>query len=433
MTLLEPGSAAYEAHAAPPIARFAGVRPRYLARCASSGEVASALAFARREGLPLAVRSGGHDFAGRSSCDGVVIDVGPMDAVTVGDGVATIGAGARLGDVYDALAAHGRTLAGGCGPDVGVSGLTLGGGLGILGRLHGLTCDQLLAARVVLADGREVECDERREPDLFWLLRGAGAGRAGVVVEWTFRTVEAPMVTVFRLVWADGDAEEVLDAWQAWLPEAPDEIAASLLVTAPADPRLPLVAEAFGAMVGSEPAAAAALRPVGTSPATVVFEHVGYREAKRRLGLLGGEDRPAEGGDEHSRNEFLRAPVPARELVGRLREDRVAGEHRTLDFSPWGGAYTRVDAAATAFPHRDARALLKHDGSVPHGTDPAHVRRWLDDSWSLAHPYGTGGSYANFPDPGLGDEEAAYYLGNAARVREVTARYDPDGLFPAGA
>ena len=432
MTLLSPGTEEYEAHRAPAIARFLDVRPRYVARCASVADVVEALSLARREGLPVAVRSGGHDFEGRSSCDGVVVDVGPMDAVSVDGPVAVIGAGARLGDVYDALDAHGLTLAAGCGPDVGISGLTLGGGLGILGRLHGLTCDQVLSARVVLADGIVVECDESREPDLFWLLRGAGAGRAGVVVEWTFRTVPAPTVTVFRLAWAEADAEAVLDAWQEWVPDAPDEMAGSLLVSAPADPRLPLVAEAFGAMAAGPDAAEAELGRLraraGVEPVTAVFEHVGYREGKRRLGLLGGDDRPAEGGDEYSRNEFLRSAVPSAELVARLRAGRVAGEHRTLDFSPWGGAYTRVAADATAFPHRDARALLKHDANLVHGTDPAGALAWLDESWALAHPSGTGGSYANFPDPRLVDEAGAYFLGNAARVAAVRGAY---GWAPA--
>src|SRR5215218_5502388 len=175
--VLRPGSPEYEAHRAPPIARFADARPAAIARCASATDVAEALALARREGYAVAVRSGGHDFGGRSSGDGLVLDVAPMAGVTVGDGVATVGAGARLGDVYAALAAEGVTIAAGCGPDVGISGLTLGGGLGILGRAHGLTCDQVLGARVVLADGSLVECDASREPDLFWLLRGAGAGR----------------------------------------------------------------------------------------------------------------------------------------------------------------------------------------------------------------------------------------------------------------
>ncbi len=128
--------------------------------CASAADVAGAIAAAREEGLPLAVRSGGHDFAGRSSTEGVLIDVSPLDAVEVVDGGARIGAGALLGDVYDALEVHGVTLPAGCGTTVGIAGLTLGGGLGILGRLHGLLSDSLRGAQVVLADGRVVEADE---------------------------------------------------------------------------------------------------------------------------------------------------------------------------------------------------------------------------------------------------------------------------------
>ena len=150
-----------------------------MARCRTDADVGAALAYARAEGLDVAPRSGGHCFAGRSSTEGVVIDVSPMSSVSLDGEVATIGAGARLGNVYDALARDGRTLAAGCGPEVGIAGLTLGGGLGILGRLHGLTADTLLAARVVLADGSAVEASERSEPDLFWALRGSAEGSSG--------------------------------------------------------------------------------------------------------------------------------------------------------------------------------------------------------------------------------------------------------------
>ena len=162
----------------PPIPLLEHLRPQAIARCRSAADVAEALAHARRHGLAVAARSGGHCFGGRSSTEGLLVDVGPMNGVTVGDGVATIGAGARLGEVYDALDAHGLTIAGGCGPTVGIAGLTLGGGLGILGRTYGLTCDQLLGAEVVLADGRVLEVSDG---DLLWALRGAGGGRFGVV------------------------------------------------------------------------------------------------------------------------------------------------------------------------------------------------------------------------------------------------------------
>src|SRR4051795_2388628 len=175
-----PGSPGYEAVRRPAIARFHGVRPRAVVRCASAADVVAALRAAEAAGLAVAVRSGGHCFAGRSSSDGGIIDVTPLNAVTVESGRVTVGAGTRLGELYDALDRHGVTLPAGCGPTVGIAGLTLGGGLGILGRTYGLTCDSLRAAEVVLADGRVVTCDERREPDLFWALRGGGNGTLGV-------------------------------------------------------------------------------------------------------------------------------------------------------------------------------------------------------------------------------------------------------------
>ena len=156
----------------PAIKRFAHVRPSRIVACETPEQVATAL----RASEEVAIRSGGHCFAGHSSTTGTLIDVTPMDEVTLDGESATIGAGARLGNIYDALAAHGRTIVAGCGPTVGISGLLLGGGIGILGRRHGLTCDQLVSAQVVLADGRIVECDDDHHPDLFWALRGAGGG-----------------------------------------------------------------------------------------------------------------------------------------------------------------------------------------------------------------------------------------------------------------
>ncbi len=193
--VVRPGAAAYDALRRPALPSLEDVRPEAIVLCAGPEDVAAALAFARAKRLPLAVRSGGHCFAGRSTSEGVVIDVTPMDSVSVEGERATIGAGARLGAVYDALDAHGRTIPAGCGPTVGIAGLTLGGGLGILGRLHGLTSDSLRAAQVVLADGRVVDADE----ELLWALRGAGGARFGVVTSLVFATIPAPPTTAFEL------------------------------------------------------------------------------------------------------------------------------------------------------------------------------------------------------------------------------------------
>ena len=434
--VLVPGGDGYEEARRPAIARFDDIAPRALVRCSGADDVAAALALARSAGVPVAIRSGGHCFAGRSSTDGVVIDVSPMNSVSLDGEVAAVGAGARLGDVYDALAAQGRTIAAGCGPDVGIAGLALGGGLGILGRSHGLTADQLLEARVVLADGRVVEADEQHEPDLFWALRGAGGGQFGAVTSLRLRTLPAPEVTTaLQLSWPDAHAATVVGAWQEWLPGAPDAMAASLLLGASADPARPATVNVFGAMTGTSTEAAALLDELveraGVAPSYSQLSEAPYRETKRRLAEHGpGEDVP--GAHPYCKSEFFRDPMPAEaveRLVDQLVSDRRPGESRELDFSPWGGAYNGTAWDATAFPHRDARFLLKPGALLAAGADRDAARRWLARTWEITHPYGTGGAYVNFPDPELDGWERAYWGGNLERLERLKAAYDPDAVF----
>jgi FAD/FMN-containing dehydrogenase len=429
------GAPGYEEARRPPIARF-DAHPRAVVRCRTSADVSEALSLAERAGLDVAIRSGGHCFAGRSSGDGVVVDVSPMRSVSVSDGVATVGAGARLGDVYNALDDHGVTIPAGCGPEVGIAGLTLGGGLGILGRRYGLTSDQLIGARVVLADGRVVDCDRHHHEDLFWALRGAGGGQFGVVTSLVFRTVPAPAATSFHLVWPAAPGAALIEAWQSWAPDAPDELAASLLVTAETG-SAPAV-NLFGAMAGGEPETEALLDEFvargGHDPATTTIEHLPYRETKSYLAERGPGDAP-EGWHPFSKSEFFRRPLPVdaiESLLDNLAAARSAGQTRVLDFTPWGGAYNRVGADATAFAHRDERFLIKHgvmlDPEAP--SDEAHAaRRWLTRSWEIVHPWGSGGVYPNFPDPDLDEWERAYHGDNYARLARFKAEYDPDNVF----
>ncbi|GAA1846535.1 FAD-binding oxidoreductase [Asanoa iriomotensis] len=443
-----PADATYEAVRRPAIARFHHLRPRAVVQCAADADVAVAVAFARSVGLPFAVRGGGHSFEGTSSTEGMVIDLSRIGGVsfldTNGDSpsgrLVRVGAGARLGDVYDALAPAGVTIPAGCGPGVGIAGLTLGGGLGVLGRAHGLTSDALRAARVVLGDGRIVDCDEELEPELFWALRGGGNGTIGVVTSLVFASVPAPAMTSFHFTWEPEHLPAVLSAWQTWAPAAPDTMAASLVVSTPADPALMPVTSVFGAAHGTEEADVALLEEfvdrVGEPAATQTHQRAPHGETKRLLADLdvhGVPRRPD--AHAHSRSEFFAQPLSGDTLsavVALLTTDRRAGEERELDFTPWAGAYTRVATNATAFPHRTARFLLKQTVAVePDATadDRVAARDWLDRSWQLTHPAGTGGVYPNFPDPVLDNPTRAYYGVNADRLRDAVRTYDPDGTF----
>lgn len=441
--LIRPDAPAYEAARRSAMARFHDIRPQAVVRCQHPTDVAATIAFARRFTLPTAIRGGGHCFAGRSSTPGVVIDVAPMNSVTVADDLATIGAGARLGAIYDALDQHGRTIPAGCGPDVGIAGLTLGGGLGILGRTHGLTSDSLLAAEVVLADGSVVHCDDAHDADLFWALRGAGGGNFGVVTSLVFRTIPPPTATSFHVTWPYALAGELIGAWQTWAFDAPDALAAGLHLTASSDVARPPLVHVFGAMLGTEattaPLFADLAARVGADPTSATWTTRPYRATKRYLSEHGldaeGGDEPTSDGHQYSTSEFFGQCLPVEaitSLVETFVANRMSGESRELDFTPWGGAYNRVPADATAFVHRDARFLLQHTATIhPDASteDRAATGRWLTRSWTAVHPWATGGVYPNFPDPDLDDWATAYYGTNLARLGRIKAHYDPDNVF----
>ncbi len=196
--------------------RFDHIKPVAVVRCTTAQDVQATLAFARTQQLAIVPRSGGHGYAGYSATEGIVLDLGQMNSIRIGPGTAIIGAGAKLVDIYDQLGAQGVGIPAGSCPTVGIGGLTLGGGIGIVDRAYGLTCDNLLAAEVVLADGRIIQCDADNHPDLFWALRGGGGGNFGVVTRFTFKTHTAADITTFDSYFDFNDFINVMQAWQAW-------------------------------------------------------------------------------------------------------------------------------------------------------------------------------------------------------------------------
>ena len=204
---------------------FSQPAPQAIAHVESTADVAACVRFAAEGGAPVRIRNGGHSYGGWSSGKGLVVDLAKLKAIKV-DGAAmtaTIGAGALLGDVYSELAAQGVSIGGGSCATVGVTGLTLGGGVGVLARTYGLACDQLAAAKVVTADGKVRTVDKDTDADLFWALRGGG-GSFGAVTELTFDVRAAPRVQTFFLQWSWSAAPEVLAAWQDWMSDAPREL-----------------------------------------------------------------------------------------------------------------------------------------------------------------------------------------------------------------
>jgi FAD/FMN-containing dehydrogenase len=411
-----PDSPGYEAIHRPVNPAYRDVRPRLVVLCRSVSDVVHAMAYAKATGDRIAPRGGGHCFAGRSSTDGIVLDLSGLDGISVADRVATIGAGARLEQVYAALHAYGRTLPAGCGPTVGITGLTLGGGIGLLGRKHGLTCDRLVGAQVVLPDGSVVDCDHDREPDLFWALRGAGGGQFGVVTSLRFDTVAEPMTTRIEGRWSDLALDELVTAWQAWAPDAPDELTVNLALES--EPGAPVRATVFGASTLDEGSTRELLREF-TDRAFELRSGLPYHRLKSSF----ADPREAPEHAMRIRSEFFSQAMSDRtpaSLLAQLGAPRTVGR-RQLAFTAVGGAYNRVAEDATAFAHRGERFLLEH---IAEAADP-----WVDRSWATAHADGSGRVYPNFPDLALDDWATAYHAGNHSRLAAVKNAYDPHRFF----
>ncbi|MEJ3658371.1 FAD-binding oxidoreductase [Actinomycetes bacterium KLBMP 9759] len=417
-----PDSPGYDSVRRPADVNYRDVRPRLVVRCRSVRDVVGAIAHARVTGDRIAPRGGGHCFAGRSSTDGIVLDLSGLAGISVADdGIATIGAGARLAGVYAELHGYGRTLPAGCGPSVGITGLTLGGGIGLLGRERGLTCDRLVGAQVVLADSSVVDCDDDHEPDLFWGLRGAGGGQFGVVTSLRFDTVPEPTATRIEALWSGIAVDELTAAWQVWAPDAPDGLTVDLSLVS--QPGVPVRARLFGSSTLDGGSTRGLLRELalraGVAPTFQLRDGMPFHRVKSTF----AEPPDAPERALRTRSEFFARPMARSTLaalLSRLGEPRTAGE-REITFAAMGGAYNRVAEDATAFAHRDERFLLGH---IADTADP-----WIDESWAIAHIDGSGRVYPNFPDLALDDGAAAYHAGNLPRLAAIKSAYDPHRFF----
>jgi hypothetical protein len=279
---------------------------------------------------------------------------------------------------------------------VGIAGLTLGGGVGLLGRQYGLTCDRLVSAQVVLADGRILECDAQREPELFWAMRGAGGGQFGVVTSLIFETIAEPTTTRFELRWSGGPVGTIVAAWQRWAPTAPDDLTANLTVTA--EPGSPQQAIVFGASLRAEdPTRTLLLEFCGLADATPeidVRSGLDYQHLKNSFERL--DPRKALASGVRIRSEFFARPMrqsTINALLSTLFDSEATG-HRQITFTALGGAYNRVPETATAFLHRRELFMLEHIAA-----DPSD---WVDRSWQIAHVDGSGRVYPKFSRPAAG-------------------------------
>ena len=434
--LVLPGDASYDSSRAV-FNAMVDRRPALIARCESAADVAAAVDFARDQDLVTAVRCGGHSVAGLGVCDdGIVIDLAGLKRIEVDRHarVARVGGGVLWGEFDAATQAYGLHTPGGRVTSTGVGGFTTGGGYGWTSSKHGLACDNLIEAQVVLADGSVVRASEREHEDLFWGIRGGG-GNFGIVTEFVFRLHSlGPTVLAGLALWSLERAPEVLCGWRDWSDAAPDELStACVVVTAPPEESVPEYLRGRPALgvaalwVGDPDAGEDAVRPLrNLEPAVDHVQPMPYTAFQAALDPLAPR-----GLRSYWRGEYM-AAFPD-EAIDVFLERAPEATAAAMPFSQMvvfriGQGVTAVADRETAFSHRDAGYLFH---PISAWSDPADDERLIAANRAFAEamqPFGTGGAYLNFT-PEADRVRDAYGSEKYERLVALKDRYDPDNLF----
>ncbi|MGW2558539.1 FAD-binding oxidoreductase [Streptomyces sp. NPDC001514] len=410
-------------------------RPAVVVRCANAGDVMAAVDFAREAGLDLAVRGGGHSVPGFGTCDdGVVADLSGMRGVRVDPGRRTARAdgGATWGDFNAATHAFGLATTGGIISTTGVGGLTLGGGIGYLARGLGLSCDNLVSADVVTADGRFLVASEEEHDDLFWALRGGG-GNFGAVTSFEFRLSPVKDIYGGPILYELGDAGAVLRAYRELIAEAPEELGGFPgFQIAPPLPFIPenrhgepfiLIVACWAGPLDQGERAVKVFRDM----APVVAEHVGPMPYPA---LNSAFDALYPPGLQHYWKANFVTELDDEAIAAHLEHGpRVPVVNSTAHIYPINGACHRVAPEATAFAYRNATFATVVAGMWPDPADNEANIAWVRDYYEATAPHSEEGGYINFMAE---DDQArirANYKGNYDRLVEVKRVYDPGNLF----
>lgn len=428
--------------------RFDGIEPQGVAYADDADDVRTAVDWARESGVPIVARNGGHSYGGYSSVEGLVVDLTRVKGIEVDRDpeTARIGGGSRLIDVYAGLADHGVTIPAGSCPTVGVSGLTLGGGIGLSGRKLGLTSDNLLEIELVTADGELVVANERDNEDLYWASRGGGGGNFGIATALTFRIHPVDRVAVYQYEWDWRHAAAIFDAWQSSAPDAPDELfSICKLATIPSPGGgggSPFVSS-FGQYFGSRSELESLLEPLTAiaAPTSRTLSDLAFLDAQKLWADCEGSASQCVAQTARAaykaKSQYVNTAFPpeAVETMVRWIGDWPAtsspnGAAIQMDAS--GGAINRVPADATAFVHREdlfhCQFLAYWTGSDPRELVDRNLA-WIADFYDEIRPFASGHAYQNYIDPDLDGWQDAYYGENYRRLEDVKARYDPHGLF----
>ena len=411
-------------------------RPGVIARCANTADVVRAVDFARENGLPIAVRCGGHSVAGFSVCDeGLLIDLAGLDRIDVDPErrTARAGGGVLWGPFDAATQQHGLHTPGGRVTTTGIGGFTTGGGYGWTSSKYGLTCDNLISAEVVLADGRVLRASERENADLFWGIRGGG-GNFGIVTEFEFRLHPlGPIVLAGLMLWPIERAEEVIRAWRDYVEHCPDEFSSGCVtITAPPEPFVPDALKGKPVLaiplmyVGDAAEGVKVVQPIrDLRPVADLVQPMPYTAFQALLDPAVPKEHR-----HYWRGEYLQSlPDGAiATFAGHAPQlTAAAAPFSQMILFRIGQRVAAIADDATAFSHRDAKYMFHPLVMWPRAADDERMIGATRAFAEAMRPFSTGGAYLNFtPEDRVRD---AYGPDKYQRLVALKDRYDPSNLF----
>lgn len=408
--------------------------PLAIVRALTAHDVASTVMFACENNIPIAVRGGGHSLAGHSMADdALVIDLALMKDIAIdpATGIANVGAGVTSGELAGPAAAHGFALSTGDTASVGFGGLATGGGIGFMVRKYGLAIDNLVAAQVVTATGEILTASADEHPNLFWAIRGGG-GNFGIVTSFTFRLAPVGPLIVGGALFLPA-TRAVVRGYLDYAVTAPDDLTTiANLMSAPPAPFVPQewigkpVLAILLCWTGEQEAGERALAPL-RALATPIADVVGPMPYPALYNFTAPQSAP--------HGAAIRSMF-ADELDDMAIDTAIAAIHgvtspfSVIQFRGLGGAMARVDAAATAFAHRERRYLVAIIGAwLDSAEDATRHREWVESLWCAVRHAGIG-AYANFlADEGTNRIGEAYPTATHARLASLKAQYDPENIF----
>ncbi|BCL33180.1 FAD-binding oxidoreductase [Streptomyces aurantiacus] len=405
-------------------------RPGVIVRCADPDDARNAVLAARESGVPLSVRGGGHDWAGRALNDGgLTIDLAGLRRVTVDPvaQVAEVSGGATAADLARAVEPFGLTAVTGTAGSVGMAGLTLGGGYGPLSGRFGLALDNLVSADLVLADGSVVTVDDEREPDLFWALRGGG-GNFGLVTALRVRLHRVPTLLSGIVMYSWDQAATVLAGLADAVPETPDELTVQFgVLRGPGGDPVVFVAPTWS---GDDAAAGErALARLG-SFGTPLVSQLAPTTMPEKLAVIDAQfpfGRHAE-----IRPRSVPALTTGVRDVLHLAGSSLTSPHSAVSVHCLHGAAARVPVTETAFGNRDPHLMIEIIALwEPDDVQAKGHRAWADDLTSALEPEALPGGYPNLLGPDEAARAAHAYGPNTERLLAVKRRFDPDHVFRA--